>query len=358
MVRTADNRRVHAPETPQPSMRDCPDASFPSLPHDGVMFDSTPSGSRHGAAQSEVLAVWAMWALVLTIVTVTYARLDPSELYHVSGDGMTGGLSRVIVLMNFPIAIVAVAVIFITFDTLPARWWWIGGPALAMCLLTAYPGVVDNKDLDATAVNAIPATGVALALILTLAAQRMPKKGGPDRPAARRLPFDGARMAITVVVLLLSLPWLAADLGVFLPDNLFLTERPITGSDGKVNPAVHLGHHHGLDGALLLITALLLSRVRLSSKRLARTTTIFVSLMFAYGATNFIQDLWHEQLQKRGWVEWKIPSALEPTLTPIWLIVIAATVGATLALQHERRDPRDLAPLEAAEPPVEFGGFS
>ena len=35
--------------------------------------------------------------------------------------------------------------------------------------------------------------------------------------------------------------------------------------------------------------------------------------LLAYGAVNLAQDAWNEQLVKRGMVDWKIPSALEPT---------------------------------------------
>ena len=48
----------------------------------------------------------------------------------------------------------------------------------------------------------------------------------------------------------------------------------------------------------------------------------YVGLMFAYGTVNFVQDAWNEQLFKRGWTETSIPSAILPSLTPIWLVVV------------------------------------
>jgi hypothetical protein len=61
-----------------------------------------------------------------------------------------------------------------------------------------------------------------------------------------------------------------------------------------------------------------------------------VSLAFAYGASNLVEDAWHEQLVKRDWIDWKIPSALRPSLAPIWLVIGALAVATALVLQRER----------------------
>lgn len=263
-------------------------------------------------------------------MAVTYARLDLSELYNVSRDGVIGAMSRVLVEVNFPVSLVGIALALIALDALPSRWWTVGGPAIALCAVTAIPGVVDDDDLDAKLVNALPAVGVAAVLILTAtAAARTGYRFSPRRP------FDAVRITIAAVVLLLSLPWFAADLGVFFPEGIFIAERPIADDDGTVSPAVHLGHHHGFDGALIVISALLLSRPRLRSPALSTAARLYVSLMFAYGAVNFGQDLWNEQVQKRGWVDWSIPSASEPSLTAIWLLILAMTAAAALIMRYE-----------------------
>ena len=44
--------------------------------------------------QGEALAVWAVWALTLLVVVVTYSRIDAAELYNVQGNGLGLGLSR------------------------------------------------------------------------------------------------------------------------------------------------------------------------------------------------------------------------------------------------------------------------
>jgi hypothetical protein len=283
---------------------------------------------RHGDA----LVTWALWGLTLLAMLVTYTRLDPEQLYHVSRDGIDGGLSRVLVALNFPIALIVIALVLVAMDPLPKRAWWIGAPAIVLCAVTALPGVVDDQDLDARLVNVVPAVGVALGAGLAVAAARRTS----NRLAARQ-PFDRVRWAVAGVSLVLSLPWIFAELGMYAPEWLFITERPIVGADGSTSPAVHLGHHHGLDGALFVVSAVLLSRLRLRSPKLTTATTRYVSLVFAYGAVNLVQDVWNEQLVKRGWIDWKIPSALTPAPEPIWLVILLVAAATAVVLRAEAR---------------------
>lgn len=276
--------------------------------------------------------MWALWGAVLVAVVVTYARLEPAELYHTSSDGLAGGLSRAVVLLNFPLALVAIAAVLVALDVLPRSAGWVGAAAIVLCAVVAWPGVVDQDDLDARWVNAAPACGVVLAIGLTAVAARRVGIG-----FASRLTLDPLRLGIGVVALVASIPWLAAELGEFLPEGVWIMERPGPEADGTTIAAVHLGHHHGLDGALVLLSALLLSRPRLRAARLATATELYVSLAFAYGAVNMTQDYWNEQLLKRGWVDWKIPSALEPQLAWIWLAILLLAGLAAAALRAERR---------------------
>ena len=61
-------------------------------------------------------------------------------------------------------------------------------------------------------------------------------------------------------------------------------------------------------------------RVHLPQRWLRLALTGYVGLTLAYGAVNIAQDFWHEQLVKRGWVDWAIPHALLPGFRPIWLV--------------------------------------
>ena len=47
-----------------------------------------------GPSQGEALSTWGMWAVVTAAVLVTYSWVDPAETYHVSREGLAGGLSR------------------------------------------------------------------------------------------------------------------------------------------------------------------------------------------------------------------------------------------------------------------------
>ena len=264
-------------------------------------------------------------------VLVTYSWVDTSELYNVSRQGLAGGLGRSVVLLNFPIVFVAVATTLVAVAALPRRAWLAAAPAIACAALV--PFVVDEADLDVRPANAIPALGVAIALVLTLVAT---KRAGAS--FAPRRPGDRVRIVIAVLVLLLSLPWLTAAFGFHFPGDVFMGEELRREDDGTLLAAVHLGHHHGTDGALLVLTGLLLSRVRIPQRRLHLVLTGYLGLMLAYGAVNMAQDFWLEQIVKRGWTDAAIPDALLPGFRPIWAVILALAALSAIVLAREGRD--------------------
>jgi hypothetical protein len=173
---------------------------------------------------------------------------------------------------------------------------------------------------------------VALSLGLTAAAARRSGAG-----LALRLPFDPVRATIAAVLLLVSIPWIAADLGFFLPDGVFIMRRVALDTDGLPIAAVHLGHHHGMDGTLVALSAILLSRPRLRRGATASVTVAVTSLAFAYGIVNCVQDAWNEQLVKRGTLDQQIPSAILPSLSWIWLVILVLAALTALTLRRESR---------------------
>jgi hypothetical protein len=106
---------------------------------------------------------------------------------------------------------------------------------------------------------------------------------------------------------------------------------------------VHLGQHHSTGGFLLALSALLLSRPRLVLDRLRTVYAALVCLMLAYGVANVVNDLWHEQIVKRGWASWDIPEATQPELNLTWALVLVAT-GILFAFRFAR------PPAPAPEP--------
>jgi hypothetical protein len=280
--------------------------------------------------QGEVLAVWAVWAAVSLAVLVTYTWVDTDELYNVSREGLGGGLGRSVVLLNFPIALVAVATTLVSVAALPRRAWLIAAPAVACAALV--PFVVDEDDLDVRPANAIPALGVLVALVLTIVAAR---RAGTSFAPRRR--GDPARLLVAAVVVLLSLPWITAALGFHFPGDVLMGEELRREDDGTLLAAVHLGHHHGTDGALLVLTGLLLSRVRLPQRWLGLALTGYLGLMLAYGAVNMAQDFWLEQIVKRGWADAEIPAALLPGFRPVWGVILALAAVSAIVLAREGR---------------------
>lgn len=266
-------------------------------------------------------AVWALLLAAAAVIVVTYTRLPPDELYNVSEEGLASGLGRALVFLNYPVSLAAIPVAWLAADRIRSRRAvWAAVAATLLCGVTALPGVVDQQDLDAKPVNVLPALGVAIALVLSLRA-----------PWERvgRLPLDPVRVAIGVAVWLVALVWTAAVLGFFFPGDLLLGEELRRGGDGHLAPAVHLGDHEGLDAALLVTAALVLTRYR---PRFA--VAWLLGLALAYGLAVEWRDFWFEQVTKRGWTSWTPPQVLTPRLSAAWVALVVLGLGVALALRR------------------------
>jgi hypothetical protein len=251
-------------------------------------------------------------------VLVTYARLPPADLYHTSEDGLAGGLGRALVFVNFPTALAAVAILLLCAD----RRRSLVALGIALCLVVVVPGVVDQDDLDAKPINALPAVGVAIALALSLFRPSNTVLQGRDGAG------DRVRIALAVLIVVIGVPWLFAETGFYAPDPILADERIVaTGPGSETLAAVHLGHHHGTDGVLLALAALLLSRTLGSNAALA---SVYLALMLAYGVANAVQDFWLEQVVKRGWTDHALPSFLRPQLSVGWAAMVAAAIAIEL----------------------------
>ena len=272
-----------------------------------------------------VAALWAMFGLVAVEIVITYSRVPPARLYAVSGSGIGAGFGRALVFLNFPVALAALPVIALAAERLRRARLAVAGAVVAagLCSVVFWPGVVDAYDLDARPVNALPAFGVLLAVVLSFAA-------GLHRERVRLRPAAGA-------LLVLAIPWLVADLGFHLDGVPVLGSIFLTGKVVGVRAAVHLGHHHGMDGVLLTLAALLLVPLarRIQTPALRLLVGLYLGLEIAYGLANTAQDGWLEQIAKRGWTSHVIPSVLHPALTAAWLgIALAAAAFAGLILRR------------------------
>jgi hypothetical protein len=250
-------------------------------------------------------------------VLVTYSRIPPEHLYNVSREGLGGGLSRLLVDLNWPVALFAIAILGVLLEH--------GAPRLpcfaAIALCALIPFVVHQSDLDAKLVNVLPALGVAIAVGLTVRAR-------PRLQPAPPQPWDRARIVFATVVAMAGIEWVFAELGFYAGSPFFTRTVPA----GEELAAVHFGHHHGLDGVLFVLGALLLSRVARSGVLRA-----YVALMFAYGLANAVQDFWGEQLVKRGWIDTKLPSVLVPKFSLAWALIVAAAAAIWFLMPRPRR---------------------
>lgn len=290
----------------------------------------------------EAVAVWGFYGLMLLAVVATYSRVAPDELYHVDESGLRGGLGRAFVAVNFPVALVAAPLALLAALRLgSSRALGAAVAAFLLCWVVAVPGVVDQGDLDAKAVNVVPALGVALALGLTLIAVVRTGLGSPVRP----LPGDRARVVFGIGLVLIGLPWLFADLGAYighvpLLGEVFLSEELRPTPDNPNHRVVHLGQHHGGYGLYLALTALLLTRVLPQVEgRWRAFVSFYLSLMLVYGIALVAEDAWGEQVVARDWASWKIPSVLEPEPTIAWGVLLAAAV-AVWVTAFRRREAR------------------
>ena len=289
-------------------------------------------------------AVWALMLATAAVVVITYSRLPPEELHNVSEEGLALGFGRTLVFLNYPVSLAAIPIAWLAAERLGSRRaLWAAGVATVLCAVTAWPGVVDQDDLDAKVINAVPAIGTAIALLLSLRA-----------PWERvgRLRLDPLRVAIGLIVWVVASVWIAAVLGFYFPGDVFLGEEIRRGGDGSLGPAVHLGDHEGLDAALLITSALVLTRYR------PRIAVGFVlGLMLVYGLAVEWRDFWFEQVVKRDWTSWTPPQVLTPRLSMAWGVLLLLGAGVALAVRRlegppqRGASPRRTSPFPARDRP-------
>jgi hypothetical protein len=293
-----------------------------------------------------VRIVWGLFGAVGLAIFVTYWRLPPEGLYNVSEEGLELAAGRLLVFLNYPVSLAAIAIAWLAAERIGERWaTWGAAAATVLCAVTAWPGVVDQNDLDAKAINVVPAIGVAIAFALSLRA-----------PWERvgRLPLDPLRIVVGVAVWLVGLVWIAAVLGFYLPGDVFLGEELRRGGDGRVYPAVHYGDHEGLDAALLATSALVLSRYRPRFAVLA-----LLGLAFVYGLAVEWRDFWFEQLVKRDWTSWTPPQVLTPSLSVRWTVLVLLGLLVAVAVRRlegprpRGADPRRTTPSPPPDRPSE-----
>jgi hypothetical protein len=283
----------------------------------------------------EVWAVLSLFVLDGAAVIATYSRFPAAELYHVHHSGIAAGFGRELVALNFPFALIGIALVGLAWPRLHGLLRIAGVAAIALCAVVYF--AVDQANLDAKPLNAVPALGLVLAVALVLVV------GVSD---ARQARGDRLRIALAAVLVFFSAPLIAAELGFFLDGVPFLgwffeTGR-LTSQPGVagLHHAVHHGQHHGWQATMLSLTALALSRLPRP-----RVLDAYLALMLAYGVGNLVNDDWLEQVVKRGWTTHGVPSIITPAANWGWAAVL---VGAALVWRLWFRQPRRTTPAAAS----------
>jgi hypothetical protein len=293
------------------------------------------------AGTREIWVVWLLFGLATVAVFETYWRIPPAELWKVHNSGFVGGIGRAFVFVSFSPAVAALAVLPILADRLDDRRAdLVALVAFALCATVALPGVQTPSHLDPKWSNTWAAVGVGLAVALTVWAAR---RGRPE-PVRTSRSADRLRLALGALILFWATPYVAAELGFHLDGVPFFgwffqtgKVAPEPGS-GDLHATVHYGHHHGLDGFLLVSTALLLSRLLGGIRRpgLRTLTAALLSLMLVYALTNMVNDLWTEQVVKRGWTHWEVPDVLQPSASLAWGAMVVSALAVYAAFLARR----------------------
>jgi hypothetical protein len=257
-------------------------------------------------------------------------------LYRVHHNGIGAGFGRELVALNFPFALIGIALVGLAWPRLRHGLRIAGVVAIALCAVVYF--AVDQSKLDAKPLNAVPALGLALAVALVLVV------GVSSAPRTTR--GDRVRIALVIVLVFFAAPLIAAELGFFLDGvpvlGWFFETARLTSQPGVsgLHHAVHHGQHHGWEATMLALTALAFSRLPRP-----RALDPYLALMFAYGVGNLINDDWLEQVVKRGWTNRELPSVLTPAANWGWAAVVGGAV-AVWALWF--RQPRRTTPAPAS----------
>ena len=249
-----------------------------------------------GPGLNEALAVWAALGVVAAMVWITYARLPADVFYNVTGTGFRAGASRVLVLLGWPISIAAVALLAVAADRYlassppparAARWSRRRVASALLCATMAWPGVIDEADLDAKPSNALAAVGVGHRARAD--ARRRPPRGrrrvrAPQAGRRRRDRRSSSCFSIA------GIPWILSNAGFYAGDvpglrSIFMSKQILPEPGHPTLHAVHLGNHEGIDGILLAATALALRRVlpQMRPTRLHGLLGFYLALVLAYG---------------------------------------------------------------------------
>ncbi len=251
----------------------------------------------------EVISVWAAYTAIAVAISLTERRRQA-----INGPWEAAG-SPVLAFTAHPWSLAAVPQATIAWARLPVEMRAAASTRAAIAGIVGGSLVASRRPPGRPRL-AVESGGVAIVVAAaTMTGEAIWQAG--CRSAAAPAPGDRLRLGLAQTLVLSSVPWILADLGLYSGDfpglrRLFLSrETPI--SPGEV--AVHLGHHHGMDGTLLALTALALSRPLHSMRhdRVRAGLSLSLSMLLVYGLSRTVEDFWNEQVVKRGRAHRKPP---------------------------------------------------
>ena len=316
----------------------------------GTSNEAAPTWAADAGAGAsglaEVAAASALWVTAALVVAATAAVTEAERQGSSAPRDLALGLERGLVYTTLPFEFAVIAIAGIV----AGRAWDLStgrrgrstvvaaaAAAGALSLVRAAPAVVDRNRSAARWINGLPAVGVLLMLGLVAWTWRA---GGLGRltPGGRD---DRRRLALGAALTMLSLPWILAAAGIYSGDlpvleRIFLSKQ-IDERTGEI--AVHLGAHHGLNGALLALSALILGRAMPSLRhaRLRLALDRYLALMLIYGIACAISDTWNEQVVKRGWSRRVVPPLSTARLASEFAVVVIAALGVVWVVLSRRR---------------------
>lgn len=313
--------------------------------------------SRRDAIPLEIVALWTLFLVVCIEILVAYTRTKPGELIGVPRTGLSVATTDAIGFLAFPTGLVAIGVALVVWDRFPrGAEWVVAGCALALGAVVFVPGVAEAEEVEVTLnPQRVVAAGAVLTLfVLTVRAARRHGVRGLRPRVAGDLP----RLVLAAAIVFAALPWFAADLTLSLDrvpglSRVFLTDV-LRSEPARVglNPAVHDGHHHGMDGALLALAAVALSRLVYALRGWRRGALAgLCGLLFAYGIANALEDFWLEQVVKRGASTYVFPKMLTPRASAAfaWILLAGAAVAVLILAVAKRQDARQKPPEASVE---------
>jgi hypothetical protein len=133
------------------------------------------------------------------------------------------------------------------------------------------------------------------------------------------------------LVTFLSLPWIFAQLGFYISDFPVLgvifwaRQSTLQEPEPKYPNAVHIGTHHGTEGFLIIVflwIATMWILPAIVDNRVRQSLGAITGFGFGYGIYNAVEDFLTEQIYKRGWMDFRLPSGTTPGLNLQYLTIL------------------------------------